>query len=208
MLTLSRVIQPGWEQRGCKSQRSPYPELFNPDESKKVAKANLYHTMVTYKLPLIDRQTLKTSATWVYHRRTLCPSSSWKKNPDIGPRAVGYISSGEIFQFFGSEFSRPSNSLYQTIRGSGATPSGCTFPKSAHHLKISRSATQFHSRRHSDDACFYSARPEGTRWGFQSSTMKCSGVVDTGPMGYPTRKGEDLVWLGFLPCNPNSSVIL
>jgi hypothetical protein len=28
--------------KGCKSQRSPHPRLFNPDESKKAAKANAY----------------------------------------------------------------------------------------------------------------------------------------------------------------------
>ena len=90
---------------------------------------------------------------------------------------------------------RPSSYLFQIARGSGATPSRMCFflQKGAHHPKISRSATWFRSRKHSDDACSYSARPEGTRRGFQSSTMKCWGLVDAGPMGYPARKGEDLV---------------
>ena len=33
-------------------------------------------------------------------------------------------------------------------------------------------------------------------------------VVDTGPTGYPARKEEDLVQLGFFTCNPSSSIIL
>ena len=44
--------------------------------------------------------------------------------------------------------------------------------------KIPRSATWFRSRKHSDDACSCSTRLEGTRQGFQNSTMKCSGLVD------------------------------
>jgi hypothetical protein len=32
--------------------------------------------------------------------------------------------------------------------------------------------------------------------------------IDARPTGYPTRKRGDLVWLGFLPCNPSSSTIL
>ena len=52
--------------------------------------------------------------------------------------------------------------------------------KSTHHSKIPRSATWFHSRKHSGDACSYSARPGGTRQGFRSSTMKCSGACRCG----------------------------
>jgi hypothetical protein len=97
----------------------------------------LYHTTVTYHLPLTDRQTLKTSTTWVYYRRTLYPSSFWKKNPDIGLGVAGYIPSGEIFQFFSLEFLRPSNFLFQIARGSGATLSECLFLwKCAHHSRI------------------------------------------------------------------------
>ena len=33
-----------------------------------------------------------------------------------------------------------------------------------------------HPGKHLDDACTYSAGPEGTRRGFQNSTMKCSGA--------------------------------
>ena len=40
--------------------------------------------------------------------------------------------------------------------------------------KIPRSTTWFHSGKHSDDACTYSAGHEGTRRGFQNSTMKYS----------------------------------
>jgi hypothetical protein len=66
-------------------------------------------------------------------------------------------------------------SKQQEVRG--LHPVGALFPKkSAHHSKISRSATRFYSRKHSDDARFCTAKPEGTRRGFQSSTMKCSGA--------------------------------
>ena len=65
---------------------------------------------------------------------------------------------------------RPSSYLFQIARGSGATPSWMCFflQKGAHHPKISRSATRFRSRKHSDDACSCSTRPKGTRRGFQS----------------------------------------
>ena len=43
--------------------------------------------------------------------------------------------------------------------------------------KISRSATRFRSEKHPDNACTCSARPEGTRRGFQSSTIKYSGAT-------------------------------
>ena len=62
----------------------------------------------------------------------------------------------------------PSSYLFQIARGSRATPSWMCFflQKGTHHSKIPRSATWFYSRKHSDDACFYSARPKGTRRGF------------------------------------------
>ena len=85
---------------------------------------------------------------------------------------------------------RPSRSLYQIARGSGATPKGEYFflQKGTHHAKISQSATRFRSRKHSDDACSCSARPERTRRGFQSSTMKCSGACRCGTHRIPRRE--------------------
>ena len=76
---------------------------------------------------------------------------------------------------------RPSSSLCQKARGSGAIPKWEYFflQKGTHYAKISRSATRFRSRKHLDDACSCSARPKGTRRGFQSSTMKCSGACRT-----------------------------
>ena len=60
---------------------------------------------------------------------------------------------------------RSSSSLCQRARGSGATPRWMNFfQKSTQHSKIQRSATWFHSRKHSDDPCSYSTR--GTRRGF------------------------------------------
>jgi hypothetical protein len=47
---------------------------------------------------------------------------------DICSGAAGYISSDDVFKFFAKELhKRTSNSLFQTVRGSRATPSGCTF---------------------------------------------------------------------------------
>jgi hypothetical protein len=71
---------------------------------------------------------------------------------------------------------RPSNSVFQTARGSGATLSDALFPKSAHHSKISRSATWFLSSKHLDDTCFLSARPRGTRRGFQDQPYSARGL--------------------------------
>ena len=89
---------------------------------------------------------------------------------------------------------RPSSSLCQKARGSGATPKWEYFflQKGTHHAKISRSATRFHSRKYSDDACSYSTRPEGTRRGFQSSTMKCSGACRCGNNGIPRKEGRKI----------------
>jgi hypothetical protein len=55
-----------------------------------------------------------------------------KKEPGIGSGATGYISLGEIFQFFISEFSRPFNFLFQIARGSGATLRECPFSPKKH----------------------------------------------------------------------------
>jgi hypothetical protein len=55
----------------------------------------IYHTMATYHLPLTDGQT-----TWEYNKRTLCPSSFYTKNSNIGSGAAGYISLEKIFQVF------------------------------------------------------------------------------------------------------------
>ena len=87
---------------------------------------------------------------------------------------------------------RPSSSLCQTARGSGDTSKWEYFflQKGTHHVKISRSATRFRSRKHSDDACSCSTRPEGTRRGFKSSTMKCSGACRCGTHGIPRKEGR------------------
>jgi hypothetical protein len=95
--------------------------------------------------------------------------------------------------FFKKELqTRPSNSLFQIARGSGATLSECTFPNSVHHSKISRSTTWFHSRKHSDNACFYSTRPGGTRKLPKFNHTVLGGIWDI-VSGYLARKGEDLV---------------
>ena len=87
---------------------------------------------------------------------------------------------------------RPSSSLCQTARGSGATSKWGYFflQKGTHHAKISRSATRFRSRKHSDDACSCSTRLEGTRRGFQNSTMKCSAACRYGTHRIPHKEGK------------------
>ena len=86
---------------------------------------------------------------------------------------------------------RPSSSLCQKARGSGATSKwGYFFQKDTRHAKILRSTTRFRSRKHSDDACSCSTRLEGTRRGFQNSTMKCSGACQCGIHGIPRKEGR------------------
>jgi hypothetical protein len=107
------------------------------------------------------------------------PSADYKYS-DIGSGDVRYISSRNVF-YFSWEIcrKRPSNSfLFQTARGSEATIR-CTFPKSARHSKISRSATWLLSRKHSNEACLYSARPGETRRGFQDQPYSARGLVGT-----------------------------
>ena len=131
-----------------------------------------------------------------------------KKNLDLAISELFLIKNPGIYS--GTLKRRPSSSLCQKARGSGATPKWEYFflQKGTHHAKISRSATRFRSRKHSDDACSCSARPEGTRRGFQNSTMKCSGACRYGLIGYPARKEEDLVQLGLSSCNLSSSITL
>ena len=97
-----------------------------------------------------------------------------KKNPDLAISELFSIKNpdiclGALRRSIRAISRRPSSSLCQIARGSGATPKWEYFflQKGAHHANISRSATWFRSRKHSDDACSCSARPEGTRRGFQ-----------------------------------------
>ena len=99
------------------------------------------------------------------------------------------ISSGIFFNFprkFSGKILQLFCSKQQEARG--LHPVGVLFQKGTHHLKISRSATRFHSRKHLDDACSYSTRPKGTRRGFQSSTMKCLGACQCGTHGIPRKE--------------------
>ena len=73
------------------------------------------------------------------------------------------------------------------------------FKKGTHHTKISRSATRFQSRKHSDDACSCSTRLEGTSRGFQNSTMKCSGACQCGTHGIPCKEGRRTSLTRILP---------
>ena len=113
-----------------------------------------------------------------------------KKNPDLAISELFLIKNPGICS--GTLKRRPSSSLCQKARGSGATPKWEYFflQKGTHHAKILRSATRFHSKKHSDDACSCSARPERTRRGFQSSTIKCSGACRCGTHGIPHKEGR------------------
>ena len=103
-----------------------------------------------------------------------------QKEPEHSIRALfdkepGYMLGSPSTKNQGNFKKRPSSSLCQTARGSGATSKwGYFFQKDTRHAKILRSTTRFRSRKHSDDACSCSTRLEGTRRGFQNSTMKCS----------------------------------
>jgi hypothetical protein len=54
---------------------------------------------------------------------------------------------------------------------------------------------------------FHQARL-GKQGGLRVQPWNAWGLINAGPMGYPARKGEDLVWLGFLPCNPSNVAIM
>ena len=65
--------------------------------------------------------------------------------------------------------------------------------------KIPRSATWFRSGKHSDDACSCSTRLEGTRQGFQNSTMKCLGACRCETYGIPRKEGRRSSLIRILP---------
>ena len=119
-----------------------------------------------------------------------------KKNPNTASELFSTRKSGSLSTKNQGDFKkRPSSSLCQIARGSGATSKWGYFflQKGTHHAKISRSAARFRSRKHLDNACSCSTRLEGIRRGFQNSTMKCSRACRCGTHRIPPRKREDLV---------------
>jgi hypothetical protein len=64
------------------------------------------------------------------------------------------------------------------------------------HLAVTqidfKNTSWFHSIKHSDNACFYSARPGGTKRLPKFNHTVLGGLWDIDP-GYPARKGEDLI---------------
>ena len=62
-------------------------------------------------------------------------------------------------------------------------------------------------RKHSDEVCFYSARPGGTRRLPKFNHTVLEGLWDIVPE-YPARKEEDLVQLEFSTCNPSNIAIM
>ena len=87
----------------------------------------------------------------------------------------------------------------QEARGLHPNGSNFFFKKGTHHAKISRSAARFRSRKHSDDACSYLMRLEGTRRGFQNSTVKCSGAYRYGTHRIPHKEGRRPSLIRILP---------
>jgi hypothetical protein len=78
--------------------------------------------MANYHLPPIEGRTLENMT-----KDPITEFFLYKKNTDICSGAAGYISSDEILSFSNDKNSRPSNFLFQIVRGSGATLSECTF---------------------------------------------------------------------------------
>jgi hypothetical protein len=75
--------------------------------------------------------------TWEYDKDPITDFFLYKKNPNICSGAAGYISSDEILSFFNNKNSRPSNFLFQIVRGSGGYTQWVRFflRKSACHSK-------------------------------------------------------------------------
>ena len=122
----------------------------------------------------------------------LYPSSFFTKNPGICSEPFNEES--EQFQDKTLQLLAPNSK-----RLGGYTMGVLFLQKSTHHSKIPRSATWFHSRKHSGNACSCSARPEGTRQGFQSSTMKCSGACRCGTHGIPRKEERRSSLIRFTP---------
>ena len=104
---------------------------------------------------------------------------------------------------------RPSSSLFQIARGSGATPRWMNFFQKAHNTRRSKEALHGFTQE-STRATLVLAQQDLEEQNKASGVQPWSarGLVDAGPMGYTTRKRGGLVWLGFLPCNPNSNITM
>ena len=117
-----------------------------------------------------------------------------QKEPKHSNRALFKQGSRGAFQRRIRKISRkdPQAPCAKQQEARGLHPNGSTFffKKGTHHAKISRSATRFCSRKHTDDTCSCSTRLEGTRRGFQNSTMKCSGACRYGTHRIPHKEGR------------------
>ena len=91
----------------------------------------------------------------------------------------------------------------------GLHPDGWTFFKKAHTTRRSKEALHGFTQE-STRTTLVPTRQDLKEQGEASRTQPWSarGLVGVGPTGYPARKGEDLVWLGFFPYNLSSSIIL
>jgi hypothetical protein len=119
--------------------------------SKRICQQHLTNSMANYHLSLTKRRLLENMT-----KDPISEFFSNKKNPDICSGAAGYISSYEIFSFSNDKNSRPSNFLFQIVRGSGATLSECTFSsKKRTSLKIllqDRTTSRLHFEKNPDQA--------------------------------------------------------
>jgi hypothetical protein len=111
-----------------------------------------------------------------------------KKNPKRCSGAAGYIASEDISSFFNNQNSRPSNFLFQIARDLGATLSECPFSSkkrtSLKRLLQDKTTSRLHVERTRNKLDSSSKAGETKR--SSSSTMKCPGLVDAGPVGFPS----------------------
>jgi hypothetical protein len=101
--------------------------------------------------------------------------------------------------------------LFQIARGSGATLSECTFFLQKAHVTQRTSSKQDHFKASlwkNPDQAWFIRQSQRTQGDLRVQPWNARGLVDAEPTGYPARKGKDLVWLGFLPCNPSDVTII
>jgi hypothetical protein len=147
-------------------------------------RATFYHTTVTYNLPRTGRQTLKTLATWVYYRRTLCLSSSVKKNPDIGSGATWYISLGEFFFNSSAQyFQDPLTFCFKQQEARGLYSVSAFFSEKAHTTQWFFQEFKISLWNNSDQACF-TWRDLKKQEGFRFRPWNARGLIDTGPIRF------------------------
>jgi hypothetical protein len=100
-----------------------------------------------------------------------------EKNPERWLGAAGYISSKEIFSFFNNQDSRPSNFLFQIVRGSGTTLTECTF--------FEIWPLQGFTSKEPRPSLIHQAKPR-KQGDFQVQPWNAQRHFDAGPTGFPS----------------------